>query len=294
MLHKGFSVAVVIALLLALSLPVGATVVGANSVFDTFNEVVVKDPSDTDLDPYWWIIQNGEAGQFYQLCSDDSVACTQAEEENGTTFARLRLWPDATPGHFICSEISELRTGYSYGQGVWLPTPDHPVIATARVRFSPNYLEDGSGGAVGTAGFWLYNSYIDFPNMTLQPMTALGFAWGEEGSSGGDFEGLRVMVLRDSVSLYQKTIRPAVDMSAWLTWKMKWSAGSNGKQDVRFWVDDKPVGHVILHDPLPALSLTFWIDNQFALELSNPPLVEYHNPITDQYFDIDSVEIHQE
>lgn len=292
MLHKIFNVVGVMALILAISLPVEATVVGINSVFDTFDEVIVKDPGDTDLDPYWWIIQNGDLGQYYALCGDAS--CTSALSENGTTFARLQLQPDATPGNLTISEISELRTGYSSGQGVWLPTPDHPVIATARVRFSPNYVEDGSGEAVGSAGFWLYNSYIDFPNQTLQPIKALGLAWGEAGSGAGDFDGLHVMVLRDNVAVYNKTVRPAVDMSDWMTWQMKWSAGANGKQDIRFWVDDKPVGHVVLHDPLPALSLTFWIDNQFVQDLSDPLSAEFHNPAADQYFDIDSVEIYQE
>ncbi len=292
MLHKGFSVAIAVVMMFAMGMVVRATVVDASSVFDSFDEVVVKDPGDTDLDPYWWIIQNGDLGQYYALCGDAS--CTAALNENGTTFARLQLQPDATPGDLIVSEISELRTGYSYGQGRWLPTPDHPVIATARVRFSSNYLEDGSGGAIGTAGFWLYNSYIDFPNQTLQPVTALGFSWCEEGAGDGELEGLRAMVLHDGVSVYNKTVRPAVDMSEWMTWKMEWSASQNGKQDIRFWVNDKPVGHVVLHDPLPILSITFWADNQFALDPSDPFLIEFHNPPTNQHFDIDSVDVHQE
>lgn len=292
MLHKGFGVAIAVVAVFAVGVATWVTVVGANSVFDTFDEVIVKDENDTDDDPYWWIIQNGDLGQYYALCGDAS--CTAALSENGTTFARLQLQPDATPGNLTVSEISELRTGYSYGLGQWLPTPDHPVIATARVRFSPNYLEDGSGGAIGSAGFWLYNSYIDFPNQTLQPIKALGFAWGEEGSDGGNFEGLHVMVLNDNAAVYNKAVRPAVDMSEWMTWKMKWSASANGKQDIRFWVDGKPVGHVVLHDPLPALSLTFWIDNQFVSDLSDPLSAEFHDPTADQYFDIDSVEVYQE
>src|SRR5512141_2161636 len=155
MWHTGFGVAIAVVAVLAVGLVVWATVVGPTSVFDTFDEVIVKDANDTDTDPYWWIIQNGDLGQYYALCGDAS--CTEALSETGTTFARLRLWPDATPGNLTVSEISELRTGYSYGQGRWLPTPNHPIVATARVRFSPNYLEDGSGGAVGSAGFWLYN-----------------------------------------------------------------------------------------------------------------------------------------
>lgn len=291
MLRKGISIVVVLLALLAVTLPVWATVVGPHSVFDGFDEVVVKDANDTDDDPYWWIIQNGDEGQYYDLYGDASS--TTALNENGTTFARLQLQPDLTPGNLTISEISELQTGYSYGQGRWLPTPGHPVIATARVRFSPNYQADGSGGAVGSAGFWLYNSYIDFPNQTLQPITSLGFGWGEQGTSGGYFEGLRVMVLRDSFPLYNKTVRPTVDMSEWMTWKMKWSAAANGKQDIRFGVNNKPVGHVVLHEPLPALSLTFWVDNQFAVEVSGSLTVEYHNPTADQSFDIDSVEIYQ-
>ncbi len=51
MLHKGFIIVVVVVMLFAIGVPVGATVLGVNSVFDTFDEVVVKDPGDTDLDP---------------------------------------------------------------------------------------------------------------------------------------------------------------------------------------------------------------------------------------------------
>ena len=50
----------------------------------------------------------------------------------------------------------------------------------------------------------------------------------------------------------------------------------------------------IAHEPLPALSITFWDDNQFALVLNGSLSVEYHNPSADQYFDIDSVEIYQQ
>ncbi len=292
MRRRGISIVIVLLALLVATVPVWATVVGPHSVFDDFDEVVVKDPSNTSDVPYWWIIQNGDLGQYYAACGDAS--CVTAMHEHHTTFARLQLQPDATPNDFISSEISELRTGYSYGQGRWLPTPDHPVVATARVRFSPNYHADGSGGAVGSAGFWLYNSYIDFPNQTLQPITSLGFGWGEQGTSGGALEGLRVMVLQDSVPVYNKTVRPTVDMSQWMTWKMVWSASDNGKQEVRFWVDDKPVGHVVLHDPLPALSITFWSDNQFATVLNGSLSVEYHNPIANQNFDIDMVKVRQQ
>lgn len=292
MLRKGISLVVVLLALLAASMPVWAAVVGPHSVFDNFDEVVVKDPSNTSNVPYWWIIQNGDLGQYYASCGDAS--CVTAQREHGTTFARMQLQPDATPGDFTSSEISELRTGYSYGQGRWLPTPGHPVIATARVRFSPSYHTDGSGGAVGSAGFWLYNSYIDFPNQTLQPIKSLGFGWGEQGTSGGALEGLRTMVLQDSMPVYNNPVDPEVDMSDWMTWQMIWRVTIGGKQEVLFLVNGRPAGHVVLQDPLPALSITFWNDNQFATFLNGSLSVEYHNPAANQNFDIDMVEVHQQ
>ncbi len=291
MLRRGISIFVVLLALLAATMPVWATVVGPHSVFDNFDEVVVKDPSNTSDVPYWWIIQNGDLGQYYASCGDAS--CVTAMQEHHTTFARLQLQPDATPNDFISSEISELRTGYSYGQGRWLPTPGHPVIATARVRFSPSYHVDGSGGAVGSAGFWLYNSYIDFPNQTIQPIKSLGFGWGEQGTSGGALEGLRTMVLQDSVPVYNNPVNPEVDMSDWMMWQMIWSATRNGKQEVLFLVNGWPAGHVVLQDPLPALSITFWSDNQFATFLDGSLSVEYHNPSANQNFDIDWVRVNQ-
>jgi hypothetical protein len=263
-----------------------------NELFDDFDTLTIKQPGDTDNDPYWWIIQDGNNGQqYYAECGEAS--CTTAEQEGDTTFARLRLFhDDATPGDYLNSEVSEMQTGYAYGQPArWLPTPGHPVVATARVRLSSNYNSDGSGGAVGTTGFILWNSPVDIPNQTYHPVTFVGFNWMEQDGVG--IPGLRACVMQDSVPVYCEPVTHAMD--EWMELSFKWSAtGIDNKQSFRFWIDGDQVGDVQLDTPLPALSAEMWNDNQYPTILEDGTFaVGYHNPPGDQRFDVDSVSIEQ-
>jgi hypothetical protein len=273
-------------------LSVAATPCLPNELFDDFNSLTIKQPGDTDNDPYWWIIQDGNYGQqYYAECGDAS--CTTAEQEGSTTFARLRLFhDDATPGDYLNSEVAEMQTGYAYGQPArWLPTPGHPVTATARVRFSSNYHSDGSGGAVGTAGFILWNSPVDIPNQAYHPATFVGFNWMEQDGVG--IPGFRACVMRDTVPVYCQPVTHALD--EWMELKFKWSAiGVDNKQGFRFWVDGDLVGSTQLNTPLPALSVEMWNDNQYPTILEDGTFaVGYHNPPGDQAFDVDYVRIEQ-
>jgi hypothetical protein len=271
------SVAVVLLALVAMPAAAGGQ---PDIVFDNFDVVQIKQPDNTGDDPYWWIIQNGGEQQYYAT-----------EKVGKTTFARLRLFHDTTPGDYVSSEISEMRTGYSYGLPArWLPVVGHPVVAVARVRFSPNYHQDGSGGAVGSAGFWLWNSYVDLVTQTMHPVTSLGFSWAEQGSVGG-YSGLGMSVVQDTYPVYVQPVTRTVRMNDWMLWTMVWSVDSAGAQSVRYWIDGHLVGETTLDSPLPALSITLWNDNQYPTILEDGSLtVAYHNP-SNQRFDIDMVAV---
>lgn len=288
---KLWSVVGIVALLLAV--PVVQAASQAAYFLEPFNRVVYHQPGDPDV-PYW-VILNGDAGQYYGVpCSDAS--CVSAEKEKHTRFARLQIYPDQTPGNLTSSEISELRTGYSAGQGRWLPTAGHPVIVTARARFSGTYQPDGTGGAVGSFGMWLWNSYLDFtqPTPGQIPIEAFGFSWGEQGNWVGTLDGMQIAALQDNLPVYHErltTLRP----DQWQQWTLIWSVDRAGQQHVAYLLNRTVLGLTTLPRPYGALSLTFWNDNQFATvdPATGEFTVEYHQPTGAQNFDVDHVVIYQ-
>jgi hypothetical protein len=212
-------------------------------------------------------------------------------------FARLQLVHDSMPvwdgQNYLGTEISEYRTLYSsQSTGRWLPTLGHPITVSASVRFSSNYEQDGTGGAVGSAGLWLWNSY---PNTESHvPVYAFGFNWAEDGAAGG-LGGLQMSVLQDTIPIYSEPLGISVDMSEWHDWKFRWSVDNTGTQSIKWWLDNTLVGETELEEPLEALSLTFWSDNQFPTFIENSEYtIVTHNPASEQDFDIDYVEIEQE
>ena len=276
-------------------LVLGATQVSADRVLDEFKKIEFKQFGDTDEDPYWWIINNGDQGQHYEGCSD--AACVLAEkgpggntDEKEKFYARLQLLPDQTPGFYTGAEISEAQTGYAYGQPAkWYPSVGHPVTATTRVRFSGNYHQDGGGGAVGSAGFWLWNSPADFINLEFHPATALGFIWVEDEALIGD--GLRMIVLQDDDYSHNEPVTIPLDLTQWTDWKIIWSVDENEQQTLQFFIDDTLVGQTTLTTPLPALSITLWNDNQYPALLNGEYTIEYHPASATQNFDIAYVEV---
>ena len=204
---------------------------------------------------------------------------------------------DSTPAvwdgtEYNGTEISEYRTLYSSAlPGRWLPSYGHPVTISAVVRFSSNYLPNGTGGAVGSAGRWLWNSYPD--PVQYAPITAFGFNWVEHGAAGG-MDGLQMTAIQNSYPVYSQALPTSLDMTAWHTWSFTWSVDASAVQSISWSVDGVTVGQTTLAAPYPALSLTFWNDNQFPTFLENGQYgVVYHNPTAVQNFDIDSVDISQ-
>ena len=275
--------------LLLLAVPVVQAATQPMYFLESFDRLVIHQPGDTQV-PYW-VILNGDAGQYYAPCGDAS--CVTAEKEGRTAFARLQIKPDQTPGNYTGSEISELRTGYSAGQGRWLPAVGHPVIATARVRFSPNYKADGTGGAIGSAGFWLWNSYIDFSHQTALPIEAFGFSWGEQGTWFGMLDGLQISALQDNAPLYRQRVTPE-HPDRWMLWTMIWSVNRAGEQRLDYALNGQLIGSTTLPRVYTPLSITFWNDNQYVgADETSAFTIQYHQPSAAQNFDVDSVLVFQ-
>jgi hypothetical protein len=271
------------------------TIVDPGYVYDEFKKLDFKAIGDTGDSPYWWVINNGDNVQTYANCGD--ATCATGEKEQSLKYARLQLLHDATPAvwdglEYNGVEISEYRTMYSSAlPGRWLPTYGHPVTVTAVVRFSSNYLQNGTGGAVGSTGLWLWNSYPD--PVQYVPVKAFGFNWAESGAAGM-LGGLQMSAFQDSYPIYNQAPTLSLNMAAWHTWSFVWSANTAGAQSVTWSVDGVTTGQTALEAPFPALSLAIWNDNQYPTFLEGGQYaVVYHNPSSVQNFDIDSIEISQ-
>ena len=265
-----------------------ATIVGPNYVYDNFSKVEVKAEGDFDNDPYWWVIAGGDDGPIPRNCSD--AACVTGKRQGGTRFADLSLTPDATPGNYTVAEISELRTGFSYGAPTqWAPTPGHPVILNTRARFGDNYGPQGTGGAVGSAGVWLWNSPMDFMQFQFYPVDAIGFDWVESTSIMG--AGLNMTVFQGTYPVYRQQVPAWVDPGDWNSYTLVWNVAGNGTQSVLFFVNAALTGMSTLPTPMGSLSVETWNDNQVptGIDEQGAPIIEFHNPTAEQSFQMDSL-----
>jgi len=272
-------------------------VCGPPGLAEDFHQVTYKSPTDP-MRPGMWFINYGNNQQYY----DGTGAYAPAGEsssilrqtEGTTDFLRMQLTPDATfEGHYVDTEASELRTGYSYGSPCndTEPTPGHPVQVTARMRCT--CAADGSGDHVGSWGLWLWNSYVDVPAGTIHPITAMGLNWVQDG---GYFPpGLAATVLNQDNPLYFQPARLplGLDLSGWHVYRFLWRTFGPFDQ-VTFFVDDAPAGVATIPrsvTPMGKLSLTIWHDNQVPMDPTTFPSTEVVNPTAAQNLDVDYVRV---
>jgi hypothetical protein len=270
----------------------------ANFFEGFFPPLTFKQPGDPQR-PGLWFINDGDfhdgSYQYYSHCGDSS--CIRSKREGVLDwYLSATMFPDNTPGNYVNMEASELQTGYVYGDGLenTHPTPGHPVNLIAKLRCSGCNL-DGSGGQVGSWGLWQWNSYPEANpdgSFTLHPITSLGFGWGQQG---GIFPaGLTMNIFRDSLPiLLQPVVSPGLNLQEWHTYRVKWSQNIAGIESVTFYIDGNIVGSSIIPGGMPALSETFWHDNQLPTgfdEFGNL-IVTFMNPSVPQSVDVDFISV---
>lgn len=286
--------------LLALLFPLLVTPVFASPpsvVYEPFDQPIqYRQPGVASSYP-WWVINDYHGAQYYGApCGPSDATCLFWQTENGDSFARFIKNPDTNfgTGGYNNVELSAQQTGYTYGQGQWLPTVGHPVIMTETVRFGPNYNQNGSGGAVGSAGGGLWNSYPDYPNQTLHPITAIWWSWAEQGTAFGLLDSLSVSVFKENNLLRFQKVTAPLSMQDWMTWTITWAAIPNDPdhQNVTFTVTQNGNTTNLGTTTVPAittpLSITNWNDNQFVAGFTpeGQPIPTFHNPSAQDYWDL--------
>lgn len=237
-------------------------IVRANSLtlFDTFSSLPLKPASDAQ----WWIInwgadENGQTRIVDDYCASNSCTLQQVDND-GTDYARLVQYPGQVEGIYYNAELSELETGFSYGQPTqWTPEVGHPIVFETRARWSDDFQLDGSGGGTGSNGFWLWNSPIDLANNVFHPVDSIGFEWTASGSAYG--AGLTMSAINDTVPVMFKTVKD-INLQDWNTFRVEWYQTPGNVQLVVGYVNDNLVGVIPVVGGLSNLSFTAWNDNQ--------------------------------
>lgn len=243
----------------------------------------------------WYVINWGSEGGQPQRwegreCGSDS--CVRALSRGGDRFARLSVTPSESPGFYVNAELAERSTGYAADEpGTWEPSPGHPILLEAEVRWSPNHEVDGGGGAQGSSGIWLWNSPVDLYAQGYADFQAIGLSWTSEGSAV--LEGVEASVVRTTpygpLPVWSSAPRRPVDLQEWNEFGMLWSEDRSGRQTVRFSLNGESLGKASLEEPFGALSLELWSDNQVPTAQG----IEYRNPTSEQAFDVDRIEVKQ-
>lgn len=285
------SAAVVVMMMVLAPRPASASG-GGVLLFENFHQIVYRQPGDNLNYPLYAINDVDPVGGAFvgQVFGPNGDASSVKRAVSGNRdYAKLTVKNDATPGNYTNAELASVPTGFSYSQGGVSPTPGHPIWYSVVARYSDDYESDGSGGAVGTAGTWMWDSPFDFTdpyNPIFYPTNSFGFIWIEAG--GLPQGGLQAMVLNQTIPVYDNPVNTQMDV--WKVYTVKWSVNSSGQQRIQFWVNLTPVGDVTLDQPLPPLSVELWNDNQYPTFLEDGSfIVEYHNQPGQQSLSIDKV-----
>lgn len=272
-------------------LVLGTLLVSSVSVFavllltDNFNTLPNKyiDPSAK-----WYVIQTGNNTQVFDYVADGSSTTLATEGSN--TFAKLTISPDSVVGDYQNAELSDVQTGVVYGTTLpWKPEMNKPVVIEADVKWGDNYNLDGTGGAIGSNGIWLWNVPIDYITNTYQPMDAFGLSWATEGSAV--LEGLGFNTFKSSIPRSSKKVAdvlPNFDMQSWNHVKIVWRQTKLiGEQQILFYLNGTLVDSVILVNPMDTLAVEIWNDNQ-KYSLTGATL---QDATEDQDFFVDNVSV---
>lgn len=259
----------------------------AATLYDDFNSLPAVNP---DNGGNWWVLNTGLLDSQYYVYNDycGDGTCVLAKSDSGTTYASLEQYTTETPGNYYDAELAEEHTGFFYGQPtVWNPSPGEPVTMETRVRWSANHQPDGSGGAVGSSGIWLWNSPIDYVNFAVYPQDGIGFNWVNKDSSFAP--GLSMGMVNDSFPVFQLPLN-TLNMQDWNTFKFVWSVDAvSGLQFVDLYVNEGYRGHHPLLSPMHDLSVEMWSDNQMPVDMAGT--IGFFQPTATQTFEVDSISV---
>jgi hypothetical protein len=263
------------------------TTYACSYLFDNFFSLPNK---ATDPSANWYVIQTGNGGQTYDYVTPGSSSTLSGRGLNKS--AKLSVTPDDVVADYQNAELSDVNTGWVFGSELpWKPTMHHPVILNAKVKWGSNYNLDGSGGAVGSSGLWMWNVPVDYAGGELHPMDAFGINWATQGSAMG--EGLNVMTLQSSWPVSMKSVAaelPTFDMQEWNDLKIIWrQTNSAGAQEVKMYLNNTLVDTVALEYPMGSLAVQMWNDNQ--LYSWEGPIMQ--DPVETQDFFVDNVRVLQ-
>ena len=263
---------------------------------------------------YWYetLISADAQGFYKQENLDQDLECNNAvcittEKDGSDHFARLALNPQEFPGNVNIAQLSEQRDAFSYdAPHRWFPTTDNPVTMETRMRFSPNFHADGTGGAIGTTIVELWNApdYYTDPTADIsrdnsgfrthfENTFVMGFTWTDPATLGGLFKGFKATV-SDKTGLPSASYDlSGVNINDWFTGKIVWSVDNVGVQTISFYIDDVLVGSTVPAIPMPPLTVNVIQDN--AQVTFGPGGIVYvrANPTESQYLDLDYISIKQ-
>lgn len=265
------------------------------------NPIQYRMPGVASDYPWWAALDENSSQHYGSACDPKNVVCITRSSEGNDYFARLTLYPDANPPSpmgYNNAEFSQTQTGYTYNQGTICPTVGHPVVMMENMRFGPNYNADGTGGAVGSTGGGMWNSYPDFPNQTVHPITAFWWSWGEQGQYNGLIDGLTVNIFNQDNPVFFRRVTAPINLQDWMLWTMTWSKLDNGNDTVQFSVKQNGQSYDIgtgQTSSLGCLSFTHWNDNQLITfdQFGNLNVIHL-NPTQVDYWDLGRFTIKQQ
>jgi hypothetical protein len=241
-------------------------------------------------------LSDGSAGRIREH-DCDMQTCVQRIDDGTDQFLRIEDFPTTTTVNYTNANVSEdidgadgdpIYGGQTY-PGAWTPSYQHPVTVEARLRFSANYHKDGSGGAKGTAGLWLWNN--PFSQGFSDPFSnynGIGFSWASTDSVL--VNGLNTTVVIGAKPVTFSPVLANININDWNTYKFVWSQDLLGNQYVTFYINGCVVGAATLPVGVLAqthMGLEFWADDQqFTLSgINKIPITEH------QFIDMDYIAI---
>lgn len=262
-------------------------------LLDTFSTLSYN-PNPNKNQDYWWVTLGSSISP-----RAENVPCAHGVNGDSTCafvvkqglldgYLRMRLRPGQPEGEFALAQLTEERDAYNHDTPHrWFPKNGHSVVVTVRHRFSPNYKADGTGTAVGSAGFDLWNAATDIRDgqFVTHPIKAINVTWQDEDNLFGLVSGFRATIFdQDNGFIVYNQPLHHVNINDWIISTVIWSADRHGVQSVKFLIDGHVVGETTLANPLPPLTIVLWADNN-AYPGGTSLVTEEH------YHDVDFVNI---